>query len=230
MIGVLLREVGPPLEEEYPVAATARAVASAGWYPTEGVDTVQNLVARAANDDQDAWSDLVDRFAGLVWSVARGVGLGEADAADVSQTTWMRLAEHLDQLHDGSSVGAWLATTARREAIRVSRLGTRQVPVDPWEWLDQPDEKFEDPELAVLAAERTVTVQMAVAILPERCRRLLEALASDPPATYGEVSAALQLPMGSIGPTRSRCLERLSQLLHESEAQLGASASSGRSS
>ncbi len=179
------------------------------------MDEVAELVARAAGDDQVAWSLLVERFAGLVWSVARGVGLGEADAADVCQTTWMRLAEHLEDLQETTRVGAWLATTTRREAIRVSQLGSRQLPVDPWEWLQRPDDSVAEPEGWVLASERRTAVQMAIAQLPERCRRLLLALATDPPTSYVEISSSLGLPMGSIGPTRSRCLQRLAQLLQE---------------
>ncbi|HWE55218.1 MAG TPA: sigma-70 family RNA polymerase sigma factor [Acidimicrobiales bacterium] len=183
------------------------------------MDQVDELVTRAAADDEHAWSLLVDRFSGLVWSVARSVGLDDADAADVSQTTWMRLAEHLDQLNDTSRVGAWLATTARREAIRVSRLGVRHVPVDPWQWLDRPDDAVDDPELAVLATERELAVQMAVALLPDRCRRMLIALSADPPASYTDLSSNLGVPMGSIGPTRSRCLQRLERLLREGQQQ-----------
>lgn len=183
------------------------------------MDEVEELVARAVGDDQAAWSLLVDRFAGLVWSVARSVGLGEADAADVCQTTWMRLAEHLDDVQETSRVGSWLSTTARREAIRVSRLGSRQVPVDPWEWLQREDDAFDPPEALMLATERRLSVQLAVAELPERCRRLLLALAADPPTSYVEISNSLDLPMGSIGPTRSRCLQRLAQLLEQYDAR-----------
>ena len=100
------------------------------------MDEVRDLVERAASGDWEAWSELVDRFANLIWSVARSVGLNASDAADVSQTTWLRFCEHLGDLNDPSRAGAWLATTARREAIRVSRLGARQVVVDPWTWLE----------------------------------------------------------------------------------------------
>jgi RNA polymerase sigma factor (sigma-70 family) len=179
------------------------------------VDRVEDLAARAALDDQAAWSSLVGRFAGLVWSAVRAVGLGEDDAADVCQTTWMRLAEHLADINETSRVGAWLVTTARREAIRTSRMGTRQVPVDPWDWLDRPDETLDDPDSNLLSIERSLAVQMAVALLPERCRQLLLAVAADPPVPYAELSSDLALPVGSIGPTRSRCLQQLGRLLQE---------------
>ncbi len=194
------------------------------------MDEVEELVARAAGDDQAAWSLLVERFSGLVWSVARSVGLAEADAADVCQTTWMRLAEHLADVQETSRVGSWLATTARREAIRVSRRGSRQVLVDPWDWLQREDDAFGAPEALMLATERRLSVQLAVAELPERCRRLLLALAADPPTSYVEISTSLDLPMGSIGPTRSRCLQRLAQLLEQYDATAETEEYSERSS
>ena len=176
----------------------------------------------AAAGDAGAWSDLVDRFAGLVWSVARSVGLSDADSSDVSQTTWMRFAEHLEDLRDSSRVGPWLATTARREAIRVSRLGARQVPVDPWGWLDQADILTEDPESAAVSKERAIAVQLAMTMIPERCRLLLTALASDPPVPYSEISVRLGMPVGSIGSARSRCLSRLATIIEDWEDDVAA--------
>jgi RNA polymerase sigma factor (sigma-70 family) len=189
---------------------------------------VEDLVTRAGLDDEIAWGQLVDRFAGLVWSIVRSVGLSEADAADVCQTTWMRLAEHMDDIVDRAKVGAWLATTAKREAIRVSKLGNRAIPVDPWEWLDEADTGVDDPEDFVVTSEQTVTVQMAVALLPDRCRKLLMSLAADQPASYQQISAELGLPVGSIGPTRSRCLHRLEGLLRDAVADSESAAISER--
>jgi RNA polymerase sigma factor (sigma-70 family) len=181
--------------------------------PSTCVEEVHVLVARAASDDADAWSDLVERFGGLIWSIARSVGLTESDAADVSQTTWLRLSEHLDDFHDPSRVGAWLATTARREAIRVSRLGARSVLVDPWSWLERPDAGVEELDTHLLARERDLMVQRAVADLPDRCRRLLLAASVDPPSSYEALSERLDMPIGSIGPTRARCLKHLARLI-----------------
>jgi RNA polymerase sigma factor (sigma-70 family) len=183
-----------------------------------GVKLIEDLVIKAAAGDEASWSELVDRFAGLVWSVARSVGLSEADTADVSQTTWMCFAEHLDGLRDKSRVGPWLATTARREAIRVAQLGVRQVPVDPWGWLDQPDLRV-NPEEAAMEQSRALSVHAAVAMLPARCRQLIWALVGDPPATYEELSRDLEMPVGSIGPTRSRCLERVARLMEEWDSE-----------
>jgi DNA-directed RNA polymerase specialized sigma24 family protein len=81
-----------------------------------------SLVARAANGDHMAWNALVDLYAGTVWAVARGHGLGAADAAEVSRTTWLRMADHLHCIEAPEQVGAWMATTARRESLRLLRL------------------------------------------------------------------------------------------------------------
>ena len=78
-----------------------------------------------------AWNAIVDRFAGLVWGVARRHRLSASDAADVSQTTWLRLVEHIDRIQDPERVGGWLATTARHEALRVLRISNRELPSDP---------------------------------------------------------------------------------------------------
>jgi len=173
------------------------------------VDEVRDLVLRAASGDEGAWSALVQRFADLVWSVARSVGLGAPDAADVSQTTWLRFSEHLGDLEDPSRAGAWLATTARREAIRVSKLGSRQVVVDPWDWLERVDGGPDELDHQLLVKERDSVVQLALAVLPERCRALLLAAVGDPPVAYEELADQFGLAVGSVGPTRARCLDQL---------------------
>jgi RNA polymerase sigma factor (sigma-70 family) len=168
---------------------------------------VGELVRAAAAGDQGAWNRLVERFGGLVWSVARAHRLAADDAGDVVQTTWLRLVEHLDRLHDPERVGAWLATTARHESLRTLRLSARHV-VAPTELL--PDEGADARlDAALLSTERDRALWGAFATLPERCRALLRLLVADPPPSYEEVGAALGMPVGSIGPTRARCLTHL---------------------
>lgn len=169
------------------------------------------LVAAAAAGDQEAWNALVSRYAGLVWSVARSFRLDDADAGDVSQTCWLRLVEHLGRLRDPERVGAWLATTARNEALRILRRSGRQVPVGDSHELDLEDRDSSPPDRGLLTAERDAVLWQAFEALPERCRMLLRVLLADPPPSYDEVSAALDMPIGSIGPTRGRCLQRLRQ-------------------
>ena len=165
-------------------------------------------VVRAATDgDRDAWNALVARYSGLVWGVARAHRLGDADAADVFQTTWLRLVEHLDRLQDPERVGAWLATTARRECLRTLRMSARVLPTET-ELL--PDPGTDAPlGAALLSEERDRALWEAFGGLSERCQALLRLLVADPPPSYEDVGAALDMPIGSIGPTRQRCLERL---------------------
>jgi RNA polymerase sigma factor (sigma-70 family) len=169
-----------------------------------------SLVLAAAAGDQRAWDELVERFSGLVWAIARAHRLGPADAADVSQTTWLRLVEHLHRLRDPDHVGGWLATTARHECLRVIRRAHREMPDDRLDTeLDAVGEPAPSPESVVLSNERRRMLWQALARLSSRCQLLLRALAASPDASYAEVSAALAIPVGSIGPTRARCLEHL---------------------
>ena len=174
-------------------------------------DGVAECARDAAGGDSDAWDALVERFGGLVWSVARSHRLSAADAADVSQTTWLRLVEHLGAITQPERLGAWLATTARRECLAVIRKRSRQVPVeDPGELSQaQLDEPPADGPL--LQAEEHSVLAAAFGRLAERCQRLLRLLMVDPPPHYEEVAAALAIPIGSVGPTRARCLERLTR-------------------
>jgi RNA polymerase sigma factor (sigma-70 family) len=164
------------------------------------------LVAAAAIGSQEAWDALVDRFSALVWSIARAHRLGDADAADVSQTTWLRLVEHLGRLRDPESVGAWLATTARHECLRLIRQADRFLYDDGALEPTDPDPL---PEALLVSGERQAQLWRAIESLSDRCRSLIRVLIADPAPSYEEVAAALDMPIGSIGPTRARCLEQL---------------------
>lgn len=166
------------------------------------------MVERAAEGDARAWSELVQQYTGLVWSVARGYGLDTADASDVVQTSWLRLAENLTTLRDPDRVGAWLATTARRESLRVLRRGQRQIP-SGMDLAAQITSEDAQPDVPVLRRERDAAVSHAFQGLPALCRALLRVLMSDPAPSYAEVSEVLDMPVGSIGPRRARCLDRM---------------------
>ena len=168
---------------------------------------VAELLVGAQRGEQQAWDGLVDRFGRLVWAVARGFDLGAADAADLSQTVWLRLVEHVHQIKEPERLGSWLATTTRREAVRMLRKRSIEIPDENRE--DRPDGGEDGPEDTALAADEHAQLRAALERLPERCRRLLRVIAASDEANYGEVAAALDMPVGSIGPTRSRCLERL---------------------
>ncbi|MDP8968975.1 MAG: sigma-70 family RNA polymerase sigma factor [Actinomycetota bacterium] len=179
----------------------------------ETPEQIAAVVRAAATGDDQAWNALVDRFSGLVWSVARAHRLSSADAADVAQTTWLRLVEHLDRLRQPEHVGSWLATTARRECLRVLRLAGRQEPVGDQAEPAAADSVEVSPELAALAAERSALLRQSLQELSPRCQRLLRVLMADPAPSYQQVSAALDMPVGSIGPTRARCLDCLRRRL-----------------
>jgi len=172
-------------------------------------DRVAECLRQAAGGDAAAWDALVEQFGALVWSVARAHRLSAADAADVSQTTWLRLVEHLDAITQPERLGAWLATTARRECLAVIRRRSRQIPVEESGDLAEGSLDEPPPDGPLLEAEEHSILAIAFGRLAERCQRLLRLLMIDPPPQYSDVAAALEIPIGSIGPTRARCLERL---------------------
>jgi RNA polymerase sigma factor (sigma-70 family) len=174
-----------------------------------GVGDVRQLVQAAASGDQRAWDELVERFSGLVWSVIGAYRLGAADAADVFQTTWLRLVEHLRRLEHPERVGGWLATTARREAIRVARAAWMVVPTEDHYVLESPSFEQSSPEALAIESDRARRLWQAFQELSARCQELLRVLLASPPMTYLEIAAVLEMPIGSIGPTRSRCLQDL---------------------
>jgi len=177
---------------------------------TDEAERVAALVAAAAGGDEAAWSKLVDHFGGLVWSVIRGYRMSAADAADVSQTTWLRLAEHIHKVREPERTGAWLATTAGRECLRLIRHNQRAVPSDDVFLTEVPDaDPAVAPETRVLTLERDGELWEAFSELPEKAQILLRLLFADPPPSYEEISAATGMPIGSIGPTRGRYLTQL---------------------
>ena len=168
------------------------------------------LVLAAGRGDESAWRELVEAYGGLVLAIARSYRLSPGDSADVSQTTWLRLCENIDRIYDPSRIAGWLAMTARRECLRVIGRSRRLVLVaetgslsDAWALAD------EGVDAQLLAAEREVHVQHALELLPDRSRTLLRLLMLDPPPAYQQVAAALDMPVGSIGPTRGRALRKL---------------------
>lgn len=165
------------------------------------------LLHAAADGDQQAWNALVARYNGLVWAVVRGFRLSPHDAADATQTTWLRLVEKLDDIRNPEGLGSWLATTARHECLRIGRIGQRHVLTDGFDLPDAAGSAGLDAGL--LTRERDSALWLAFEELVPRCKALLRLLVADPPPSYDEISAALDMPVGSIGPTRGRCLERL---------------------
>jgi RNA polymerase sigma factor (sigma-70 family) len=173
------------------------------------------LVRSASAGSEPAWEELIGEFGGLVWAVTRSHRLRDADAADVAGATWARLVENLSRLNEPARVGAWLATTARRECLRVLRAGSREVLFCD----DTPEQgsTAELPEAELLCAERDEALWRGFSRLPARDQSLLRLLIADPLPAYEDIAAALDMPIGSIGPTRARALARLRRELEREE-------------
>ena len=177
--------------------------------------SVSALVARVCDGDQEAWNELIDRYSPLVWSICQRYQLSPQDTDDVSQSVWLLLVENIAGIREAAALPGWLSTTTKREIFRVLRVGRRhdhddlppdgQIPGDA-------DEATIEGELIV--AERNAALRAAFAELQPNCHNLLSLLMNDPPLAYSDVSAMLDIPVGSIGPKRARCLERLRQSPH----------------
>lgn len=182
------------------------------------------LVERARDGDGEAWSGLVEGFVGLLAAALRPLNLSDSDVRDVTQTTWLRFAQHIDRIEDPDRVGSWLVTTARREGLRVltqRRWVDLRMSADEDRWVD---DGAADAFNRLLDRERDEAVQAVFERLPPRCRALLTELFRDPRPAYDEISRMLRIPVGSIGPTRGRCLKKFCALAEECGLDLGAMA------
>ena len=176
------------------------------------------LIHRAAEGDRAAWNAIVDEYAGLVWSVVRGFRLGDAQAADAVQTTWLRLIEHVTAIRDPERLPGWLRTTTKRVCLETIRVSGREHPVaEHWEDArlasNRPGADDDGPESCSIRKDQQRLVRAALAALPERHQVLLSLLVASPPVSYEEISEQLGMPIGSIGPTRARILARLREAL-----------------
>jgi RNA polymerase sigma factor (sigma-70 family) len=175
------------------------------------------LLSAAAGGDQEAWTVITDRFTNLLWSVARSYRLSHDDAADAVQNTWLRLLENVTKIDNPEALPGWLATTARREALGVLRRRGRDVLTRNEDLgADVVDPEAATLDSALLEDERDVQLWASFAQLPERCQQLLRVLMACDRPVYADVAEAFDMPIGSIGPTRMRCLERLRRLMDES--------------
>lgn len=184
--------------------------------------SVIELVTRAAAGDQAAWNRIVERYAPLVWSMCRRYRLAEADAEDVGATVWLRLVERLGTLREPAALPGWIASTTRNECLGFLRSRKRQVPVEE---VEVADEEAPASDEWLLAEERQIALRAAFRELPERCQGLLSLLFGDPPVPYARIAASVGLPVGSIGPSRMRCLNLLRR--SESLAYLDEATSAG---
>ena len=148
---------------------------------------VNDLVTRAGNGDKQAWDTLVERYAPLIWSFCRRYRLSNADANDVGQRVWLQLVSQLDKIRDPAALPGWLATATQRECGQQTEMAEQEL----------------------LTGERHAALREAFTRLPPCCQRLIAVLTEDPPVPYAQISARLGIPVGSIGPNRRRCLDKL---------------------
>jgi len=175
-----------------------------------GTDSLDALVPAAAAGDRTACRALVDRYTSMIRNVARGYRLGESDIDDVAQTVWMSCFQHLSGLREPRALPGWLKTTTQHEALRVSTAQVRSTCMDPSDMeriLDRTG--VADGSADLLRAEAGEAVRSGLAELPDPQRRLLLLLHADAQPSYRQISEALGIPQGSIGPTRARSLAKL---------------------
>lgn len=170
--------------------------------------TLKELVAAAGRGDERAWESLHARFTPMLRRVARSYRLSPSDVDDVVQTTWVLLVNHIGRLRDPAALAGWLATTARRECLRLLRhpMGN---PVTHKPLIGDRVDPLADPVGDLLEAERRVVLARALGTLPERHRQLMTLLLAQPAMDYATVSKTLRMPPGSIGPIRARSIARL---------------------
>lgn len=186
------------------------------------------LVARVVDGDQEAWNEIIERYSPLVWSICSRYQLSRPDIDDVGQGVWLGLVEHIGRLRQPAALAGWLATTTRNECLRVLRAARRYDPDGlPSEDLMPPDPDATMIEQELIEAELNAALRAAFAELPPACHELLSMLITDPPPAYAQVSKVLGIPVGSIGPTRARCLDRLRQSPHLAEFLAGTAGNIG---
>jgi RNA polymerase sigma factor (sigma-70 family) len=173
------------------------------------------LVARVGDGEQEAWDELIERYAPLVWSICVRYQLSRPDIDDVGQSVWLLLVEQIGNLREPAALPGWLATTTKRECLRVLRAARRHdhaaLPPEDQMPPDTPDSMIEQ---EIIKAEHDAALRAALAELPPVCHELLSMLISDPAPAYAEVSERLGMAIGSIGPARARCLERMRRSPH----------------
>jgi RNA polymerase sigma factor (sigma-70 family) len=181
------------------------------------IDDLDDLVRRCLRKDSRAWGQLVDRFQNLVYSIPRRYGLNEDDAADVFQATFQALLRNLDRIESARTIPKWLAVTASRESLRIKRIAGKSVAAED-RGLDLDtivDNEERSAEENAVDADRAETLRRLTKELNERCRDLLTMLYLEDDPSYQEISDKLAMPIGAIGPTRARCLDKLRKKLQE---------------
>ncbi|MBF4769905.1 sigma-70 family RNA polymerase sigma factor [Nocardioides agariphilus] len=185
--------------------------------PASVWDAAGTSFARWRAGDPAALDELVKVMSPILWHVVRATGLSREQSEDVVQTAWLALVRNAQSVGDPQAVARWLCTTARREAWRVSKSASRSTVVedDALEW-HLPHEA--SPESAVVLSDEQARLWESLGQLPERCQKLLRIVAMEPRPDYARIAGELKMPIGSIGPTRGRCLDKLRHELERTGA------------
>jgi RNA polymerase sigma factor (sigma-70 family) len=177
-------------------------------------DAATDAFRRWRTGEDAALDELVALMSPVLWHVVRATGLDRETAEDVIQNTWLTLVRSADSVRDAQAITRWLCTSARREAWRVSKAATRIRPVDD-DVLAARMPPGSSPESEVVSNDEKALMWEALTRLPERCQKLLRIVAWEPRPDYSSVAETLDMPIGSIGPTRRRCLDKLRAELAE---------------
>ena len=202
-------EPPPGVSATFAVGRAATLSATRRQFGTE--ETTAVLIAKARDGNASAWEQIVNRYARLVVHIANSFFLEREEVRDVAQIVWLRLVEQLATLRDPDALASWLGTTTRNECIRRERL-RRRPPIER-KLIDLTTAPLPE-DVAIEKLDREL-VRHAFARLDDRCRQLLSVLFADVDGGYAAISATLGMPVGSIGPTRARCLEHLKRMLAE---------------
>ena len=171
-----------------------------------------DLLDAARGGSEEALGQITAELSPMLWHVARAAGLGADDAEDVVQTAWERLLSHLADIRVPQALIGWLVVTTKHEAWRIRSSGRRQRPADQ-EWLTTIPDQAAGTEERIVLDEQQRALWRAVGRLSAQCQELLRIVAFIPRPDYQSVSAALGMPVGSVGPTRGRCLDKIRVLL-----------------
>jgi RNA polymerase sigma factor (sigma-70 family) len=189
-----------------------------------------DLIVMCLKGDSAAWEALIKRYRRLIYSVPSRFGFAEADAADVFQAVCVKLLEHLSEVRDDRKISGWLITTTMRQCLHLKAMKTRETTGETTTFREPEDPALNLEELRILT-EQQQTLREAVETLAERCRKLIALMYFDSRSlTYDELSQELEIPVASIGPTRSRCLEKLRTILRRRGVTYTKSANAGSGS
>jgi RNA polymerase sigma factor (sigma-70 family) len=170
-------------------------------------DTTTDLLRRAGSGDNSAWTEIVSRYGRVVWASTYGFRFDHATREDVFQLAWLRLMDSLHSIDDPERLGGWLTTTTRRECLKLVKSRARTQPVGSFD--DDHDQLAPHVDAAIVRAETIRDVARGFDELGVDCRELLRLCFADPRMSYSEISQTTGMPIGSIGPRRQRCLEKL---------------------